>query len=736
MVSGRQLLINTFSRRNKPVSASIEVADNDHEQQAACPGGKAARLRQLQAAGFNIPDFVVSPRDVNAAVRQLGTPIAVRSSASVEDGPNVSFAGQFESYLNLNSLSDIQRCIQDCHASVHAPSVANYCRRQGVDAGQIRMDVILQRMVNPDLAGVAFTVNPATGEEQIVIEATAGLADELLAGHEPPLPADHPLLQQHSAAIADVARRIQRFFGAPQDIEFAIEQDTLFILQARPITRIAFTAEIGEWTNADFRDGGVSSTVCTPLMWSLYEFVWDRALKSSLRELRLYRGDFCSGRMFFGRPYWNLGAVKECLATLPGFVERDFDQDLSVQINYEGPGRRTPLSATNVIRAVPTLLSVGSFFRRQQKIAENLLRTGVSSSVAESALQSSPISVEGFQKLVERDYLNIERIYFQTIFAASLAKLDFLSSFPDANYGALVAALPPLRHMAPVRAVQELPRRGDTELREIIENHRHHCRLGLDVKHPRWDEDLEFVTHMLAELPESGGEDPRPCYEDSRSRMLSQLPRRKHNRFNRKLDRLRHFVWLREELRDVSSRMYYLIRRSVLRIADAHGVGDDIFFCRFQDIARSDWSHADRGREIYESYRNFTAPNEIGVGYQLQPQTEVTGLTGIPASGGRVTGTAFVARDVAEAAAMPTGQILICLFTDPGWTPVLDRAGGVVTETGGLLSHAAIICREYGIPAVLGIRDATSRIRHGSTITLHGNEGRVEHSAPFGPESQ
>src|SRR5690606_12170264 len=240
------------------------------------------------AAGFSVPDFIVTPADVAAAVERLGTPIAVRSSASVEDGGCVSFAGQFERVLNLNRLDEIEAAIDRCRASVRAPSVHSSCHRHRLWAEQIWMDVIVQRMIRPGLAGVAFTVNPATGREEVVIEACEGVADALLSGHRSPLRADQPLLGQHRPDIEAVARQIQRFFGAPQDIEFAVEDGRLYILQSRPITRIAFAADVGEWTNADFRDGGVSSSVCTPLMWSLYDFVWEHSLKGSLRELRLF----------------------------------------------------------------------------------------------------------------------------------------------------------------------------------------------------------------------------------------------------------------------------------------------------------------------------------------------------------------------------------------------------------------------------------------------------------------
>ena len=108
------------------------------------------------------------------------------------------------------------------------------------------MDVIVQRMISPELAGVAFTVNPMTGAEEVAIEACTGVADQLLAGHEDALPLNHVVLERHRAEIEDTARQIQRHFGAPQDIEFAVEAGTLYILQSRPVTRIAFAANVGE----------------------------------------------------------------------------------------------------------------------------------------------------------------------------------------------------------------------------------------------------------------------------------------------------------------------------------------------------------------------------------------------------------------------------------------------------------------------------------------------------------
>jgi pyruvate,water dikinase len=185
-------------------------------------------------------------------------------------------------------------------------------------------------------------------------------------------------------------------------------------------------------------------------------------------------------------------------------------------------------------------------------------------------------------------------------------------------------------------------------------------------------------------------------------------------------------VWLREEMRDLSSRMYHLLRRCVLNIAARRGLGDDVFFMSFREIFADDRSQIERNREIYDSYRNFKALNEIGASYEVVAKTASPGaLVGLSACAGTAGGPAFVASCLSSAASMSPGQILVCPFTDPGWTPVLSRASAVVTETGGLLSHAAVICREFGIPAVLGVEGATNRIRHGEQIRVDGNLGSV-----------
>lgn len=692
-------------------------------------GGKANRLLELQLAGFRVPSFVCAPIDVEATVAELGTPLVVRSSASGEDGNEASFAGQFKSILNLRSADEVKQAIYECRLSLQERSVADYCREQGIDHRSLKMTVIVQRMIEPELAGVAFTVNPMNGREEVVIEACEGLGDALLQGTETPLDKEHPLLKRYTDTIKETALAVQRHFGEPQDIEFAIQDGEIYVLQARPITRINFSADTGEWTNADFRDGGVACTVCTPLMWSLYKYIWQDALNGFLRDIKLLRkndDDFEAGRLFFGRPYWNLGAVKKCLSRLPGFIERKFDEDLQVKPNYEGDGTVTPMSLRGILGALPILFAVPSIWKRQMRKDKEFLEGGFDTLIARYEQPQSESSTTELREMIEGAYRTTETNYFRTVFCASLAKLDFAEAFPDATDTGLLAGLPEIRHLEPTRVMREMAERGEIDVPELMRRFRHHSRNELDLRTPRWDEDPQWVEALAANLPRESVGDPVASYQAALERELKRIPRRKRKSFRKKLDRLRHFLWIREEMRDVSTRMYYLIRQKVLAVAKQQNLGEDVFYMTWQNIVSGDKSMILRNREVYENFRNFKAPNEIGSRFSHAPCTpRQNGLSGIGASPGLTRGIAVVARDVNEAMDAPLGAILVCPFTDPSWTGILGRVSAVVTETGGLLSHAAVICREYGIPAILGVSNVTNEIKTGDLIEVNGGTGVV-----------
>jgi pyruvate,water dikinase len=463
-------------------------------------------------------------------------------------------------------------------------------------------------------------------------------------------------------------------------------------------------------------------------MWSLYDHVWQDALNGFLRDIKLLgkrEDDFQAGRMFYGRPYWNVGKVKDCMAKLPGFVEKDFDADLQIRVDPNSEGRVTPVTPLGVLRALPTVLAVPAMWKRQARFDHDFLDGGFEKLVSrfEDKIKDP---TESFGQLIEEAFTVTELNYFRTIFCASLAKLDFAEAFPEATSTALIGGIPDIRHLEPVRAMREMKARGEKDLSLLMKRFRHHSRNELDLRAPRWDEDPEWIEQMWDNLPPDSGDRPKAAYTEALSRELQCLPKRQHRRFLKKLNRLRHFLWLREEMRDLSTQMYYLIRKHVLAIAEERNLGDDVFFMTWKEIVAMDCSSIAAARATFESYRNFKAPNEIGRPFTANIEAASSGeFTGIAASPGVTQGPVAIARDVTEAMGAPAGSILVCPFTDPGWTSVLGKVAAVVTENGGQLSHAAVICREFGIPAVLGVGDATLRLKDGHFVTVDGDHGKI-----------
>ena len=178
--------------------------------------------------------------------------------------------------------------------------------------------------------------------------------------------------------------------------------------------------------------------------------------------------------------------------------------------------------------------------------------------------------------------------------------------------------------------------------------------------------------------------------------------------------------------------MYHLIRKHVLQIASDRKIGDDIFFMTYQEIFADDRSAIEQRRSTYNRFRNFTSPHEVGRSQLRSRSSAIAGtrsetiLHGLSASPGTVQGTARIVCTAKEAFQLPPGSILVCPHTDPGWTPALSRAAGVITEAGGMLSHAAVICREFALPAVLSVPNACSRIPDGSAVLIDGNRGIIQ----------
>lgn len=746
-------------------------------------GGKSANLSLLSKEGFPVPPgFVLfePSRSLEEEITKIGGfPVAVRSSGSLEDLPNASFAGLYETFLFVKSFEELYSTIQQCFDSKNSPRVQDYLKTKNIEYSEdnLSMSVLVQRMIDPEMAGVLFTLNPTSGkEEEMYVEFCKGVGERLVSGHVTPstmtynwfsnkvinssINSEGTILNPELAKkLIEHAVSIQSFYGKPQDIEWAIDKNqNLFILQSRPITTLVARDDTPELTNADFKDGGVSARVCTPLMYSLYRDALQDSMGSYFKKISLlpHTENIIWIHYHYGRVYWNAGAVKEGLKKIPGYKEEDFDKDLGIQKDYGSKGPdRTHLNLTTLVNAIPLLIGLNkefidcknmiTLFRDRFEAKDEELKSNLSNlkKMSDKGFNQWFLDTIIFQ-------LETEKSYFRTIYNNSNFQTEYksflkkLSCYEDGDEIDLMSDLHGVSHLDVQGGLKSLRKAADfygfdsrkyySERENFLKFHYHHGPAELDITVPRWGEKKEWVDELVQSFVETSKQSEQSSFDNTFDRYLKKLSVFKRGSFVKKTDESREFLRLREEMRAFSTRAYYLVRAGSLEFARRHSIKDeDVFFYDIKEI-RSKVINPQyvlpdikRRKQFYSGYRDYRAPNEFGGSIQQTvPSLNSNVLKGLGCSSGEFTGTARVITDIHKTSGLTKSDILVTVFTDPGWTPVLARVGGVVTEVGGLLSHAAVIGREYQIPAILNLMSATSLIKDGDKIRMNGKTGIVE----------
>ena len=731
-----------------------------------------------------------------------GKKYAVRSSGMKEDLSGFSFAGQYDTFINVSGIDEIAAAVIKCYLSVYSETVLSYLAANGLSADKSSMAVIIEEMVDSDISGVAFTVNPISGcDKEIFIEATAGQGENLVSGkvaaqrysynwwNRKISDASGELLSdEYITEIADTALRIQQLFGYPCDIEFAYENNVLFILQARAITKILYGGIKDQWTTADFKDGGVSATVCTPYMWSLYEYIWESELRNFLIESKILTPaelDKKLGDMFYGRPYWNLSVVKSAMAKVPGYKERDFDSELGVKITYEGNGTTTSVTPKTLLDILKMALAQKKIVKERkvnaQRLKKDLLEVYSAYYLNKDSAFSPDEIKENWKKLVFTDYLKSESTYFRQIFIntihQSLYKDKILKHTTKGGYFTLIGGLDNISHLLPFYDMWNISRTirndenaysfwkntppGEIErnladvpygnlILQYLDKFGYHSKKELDVTYPSFYEDVQTIIDDIKSTcalgddcsPETDSLRLREDFRNEMQRIKEKLPASSYKKFEKNVREMRDLLWWREEFRDISTRFYCVIRAYTLRLSavlfNERLLSDqnDIWFAKIADIknlldgniSKETFSEIiERNKIYYSSFRNFTNEHEIGSTFATATEKSTDkALCGIGCSCFKATGTARVIHSLEETDRLCEGDILVTKFTDTGWTSKFALLGGIVTEYGGILCHAAIVSREYGIPCVVCAENATQLIKDGETITIDGETGKIE----------
>lgn len=802
-------------------------------------GGKANSLATLFKAGFNVPKgFVIPSSEVEnvfvsftqnaempAAEKRVfietcseqftpliedawsstkdffpkDTKVAVRSSVNLEDGSVFSFAGQFTTILNVQNFDEFAGAVLECILSTYNETAIAYCHNHHIDCDQLRVNVVVQEMVDPEHAGVCFTVNPLTGnEKEILIESIDGLGENLVQGTATPSSYrvnwyDDAITQLNQIDVSALdedsirevvkqALEIQQLYGYPVDIEWALKDRQLYILQARPMTAIRFNTKY-DWTNADLKDGGISSEIATPFMYSLYERAFERTMSPYLKSVKIHP-NYTPDKwftQFMLYSYWNLSAVKDGVKKIPGFVEREFDNDLGVSPQYEGKGHVTKTNLKSIVNGLQVLLALKKSIKEKLQNADTELARleGIIDRYRQLSLSelTDQELIATARKLIENDFIRVEGTYFEIIYTNSnnttLFKeyLDKKNRSGDINYLNLITGLQNISHLRPSYALWKLSRsirnssdasffdkKSAAELRdlyqssqempfreeisEILETYSYKSEKELQILVPNWDQQpMQAFATLHNFLSKTDSESIILQNEEQHKVFQQEMSKVSSKRLQKEINQHRKLLWLREEFRDRSSQMYGIIRKvfweigSRLQRKGSVATIEDVFFLFPEEILElfeGATQHLDTIRKnqiIHSSFRNFDRPNEIWVEQSVVSKKTVKSsklLHGIACSSGAIEGKAYVARSVGDAEKMPEGMIMVTKFTDPAWTVYFSKITGLITETGGMLSHGAIISREYGIPAILAVPDALQLIKTGDRIRMNGSDGSIE----------
>jgi len=818
-----------------------------------------ARLAELAAearsclSDASVPDILVQA--IAEAYGELGddepVPVAVRSSATAEDLPQASFAGQQDTYLNVIGVESVLDAVRRCWASLWTDRAVSYRATNGIDPHSVRLAVAVQRMVDASVAGVLFTANPVTGKRrQAVIDASPGLGEAVVSGMVNP---DHfvantvtgeiverrlgdkrvaimagsgsgtervelaagkdsvSLSDDQVLALAKLGARVEEHYGAPQDTEWAIDDEGgIWLLQARPITTLFPLPEGVPTNDEDLRvyfSFSVAQGVYQPLTpMGIQTF---RLITSALATLagRSPRNPY-GGAAFFtesaGRIFADVTPVlrSEQGRALFGWVMQHMEARTVPIVRHLATDPRlatVPTPWTAVLRAVLSvfvrgripLRVVGALARpkkartRVARVVAKFREVGevpTDAGAAEHLAAAERLLRDGPPEILP----DVPPVFAAGLVANALAGKLLGSLATDDERRVAMRALPhnPTTEMdlalwalaKEARAAPDSARiLGETPPERLAEDYRdgslppelqasladflglygHRGVAEIDLGLPRWSEDPTYIMGVLANYLRLDDPQAAPDVQFGRAtreaeEMVAELTRRAASKGRVRgglvgflLGRARGLSGLREMPKFCIVLLMARARELLLTVGEELAASGrlesagDIFFLSVPEA----WAAALAGEDFRPLVRDRRAvyEQEIGRGHVprvlLSDDTEPTTgtydaagadgvLHGTPASGGVVTQKARVVLDPGDAS-LEQGEILVAPSTDPGWTPLFLTAGGLVMEMGGPMSHGAIVAREYGIPAVVGVPDATERIETGQRITVDGTAGEV-----------
>ncbi|WP_028596808.1 phosphoenolpyruvate synthase [Paenibacillus assamensis] len=782
--------------------------------------------------GTVLPSDVVN--EVACNLLRLGEEhaYAVRSSATAEDLPYASFAGQQDTYLNIIGQEAILEHVSKCWASLFTERAVIYRMQNGFDHRHVYLSVIIQKMVFPQASGILFTADPINCNRKLLsIDASYGLGEALVSGlvsadcykvqdgHivdkrialkklaiygrkeggtetkqlNPEQQKSQTLTEQQILQLAQIGRQIEAYFGCPQDIEWCLVDGTFYIVQSRPITTLYPIPESDDQANRVYVSVGHQQMMTDPMKPLGLSFF----LLTTPAPMRK-----AGGRLFVDMtPMLASPDSREMIVNSLGQSDPLIKDALMTILERENfitlipNGKTTPTGpkTSNNEMAAPHF---------QNKFEHN-------STIVSDLIKSHQTSIEELKEVIQtksgsalfdfilEDIQQLKKFLFdpqslEVIVTAMNASAwinenmnewlgekgaaDTLSqSVPNNITSEMGLALLDVADVIrPYRDVIDYLQHVNVDIREdelvkieggqecldaihaYLNIYGMRCAGEIDITKTRWSEKPSTLVPMiLSNIKNFEPNASKRKFEQGRVeasnkeqellQRLKQLPHgeQKAEETKRMIDLVRNFIGYREYPKYGMVNRYFVYKQALLKEADrlvAAGVmvkREDIYELTFEELHevvrthQLDYQIISKRKDEYKLYEKLTPPRvitsdgEIVAGKYKRENLPAEAIIGLAVSAGVIEGRARVILQM-EDAALEEGDILVTAFTDPSWTPLFVSIKGLVTEVGGLMTHGAVIAREYGLPAVVGVEHATKLIKDGQRIRVHGTEGYIE----------
>ncbi len=783
-----------------------------------------------------IPDAII--RDIHKCVKKIGEAkaYAVRSSATAEDLPFASFAGQHDSYLNVVEFENIITHIKKCWASLYTDRAVTYRIQNSIHHEDVTLAVVVQQMISSEYSGVMFTADPISSDRNVVsIDACYGLGDSYVSGYtnadnykvvdgtiiskditnksfgaypngtgkiretakEDHLKKEQVLSDSQIIELEHLGRQIESHFSSPQDIEWCIAENQIYVLQSRPITTLfPLPKRIENETRIYVSSGHLQMMTAPVKPLGMYFF---KSVISNPPSIeiggRLYldiSNDLSSffGRMIAKSLFGVLGddllttAVKkisndkEVMKQIPKGKEKVFKIDnnsgaISILVHaYKAYKKADSNIVKDIIRQEEedikkmekelSLLSGDSVFEYIHNDHENR-RVKLMKPMNAGVITAAMLSIRSFDKKIKK-WLG-ENNAADNIIISVPNSITTKTGFELMDVADKIREYPDiiryLNHPDENTFFEDLGKLdGGNDFcdafKEYLFEYGMRCSGDIDITAERWIENpLNIVPIILSNIdnfePNAATHKHNLGVAQSEQRVdellskLRKLPRgkRKAKKIEKLARVIRNYVGYREYPKFSYMKRYYIYKQAMLKEADKlvkTGIlteKKDIYFLKFEELRTiANGQELDKNiivtrRLEYERYEKLTPPRvltsngDVIIGEYDSANLPENALQGIPVSAGVVEGRARVVKHFQDSI-LTERDILVTEYTDPSWTPVFVTIKGLITEVGGLTTHGAIIAREYGLPAVVSVKNATRLIKDGQLIRLHGTEGYIE----------